>query len=137
MDVAGTALAVAGGAFAAGADLAADAQGRVVAATRSEIHIARTSGAAADTDIIVAGIALGDEVVDAIDLAASAGASLTTLPVVHSAGHVRTPVDTSAAPALLIVWRTPPRPVIARALAASTAADETVPVLLGVDARAY
>ena len=137
VDVAGTALAVAGGAFAAGADLAADAEGRVVAATRSELHVARTSGAAANTDINVAGIAPGDEVVDAINLGAAVGASLATLPVVHSAGKVRTPVDTSGGIILLILWRTPPRPIVARALAASTGADETVPVLLGVDARAY
>lgn len=132
VDVAGTALAVAGGAFAAGADLASDAEGRAVAATRSEIHITRTAGAAADTDIAVAGITTDDEVLGAY---ATDGSAVGTLAP-HSAGHVRSATATNGK-TLIILWRTPPRPVIARALAASSAADETVPVLLGVDARAY
>ena len=132
VDVAGTALAVTGGAFAAGADLASDGEGRAVAATRSEINITRTAGAAANTDIAVAGITTDDEVLGVV---ADNDIAIVT-PAVQSAGQVRTATNT-AGRTLHVLWRTPPRPVIARALAASSAADETVPVLLGVDARAY
>ena len=132
VDAAGIVLVATGGAVAVGDELAPDAQGRAVTALRPALHLDRVAGANANTDINVAGITVGDEVLDAY---LDNGAALAR-PAVHSDGNVRTATATTGR-TLFILWRSAPRPAAARALAAATSADQTIPALLGVDGRAY
>ena len=92
-----------------------------------------------------AAVAVGDELApDAQGRAVTAprpalhldnGAALER-PAVHSDGNVRTATATTGR-TLFILWRSAPRPAAARALAAASAADQTIPALLGVDGRTY
>ena len=127
VDVAGVVQAEAGAVLAADDLIMSDADGRAVPFVEPVIRHAVVDGAAASTDIAVAGIATTDTldaVVNLSDNDVPAGASIT------SDGNIQS-TDATSSDKLLVVWRRPSRPV-GRALAAATAAGKYVPVLLGL-----
>lgn len=125
VDVLGQTLVEAGGALDAGALFTPDADGRAVAAARSAIRQTVVNGAAANTDIPVAGLAVDDELLSVAATDASSVGDAT----IHSAGNIRCtmPLGTQK---LIVLWRKPPVPLAGRTLAAATAAGDFVPALL-------
>jgi len=126
VDVAGVVLAVAGAAIAADDWLESDAQGRAIPWSRPVINHAVVSGAAANADIAVTGITTEDT----LDAVVATDGTAVPGPTIHSDGNIRSTGGTTGKH-LLVVWRTPYRRPAARAVAAATAADDLVPVLLG------
>ena len=135
--LAGIAPVEAGGVFAAGAWLTANADGKAVAASVSApvLHTALVDGADADTDIAVADVLATDHLGAVIELAADGTALADRLASARSAitedGKIRTR-DSTAGKKLLVQWMRARVPVsaVGRALGAATAAGDLVPVLL-------
>ena len=129
VDVAGVSLVEAAGAIAADADLAPDADGRAAALPASRpIRQAVVPGAAAATDIAVAGIQVGDELLSI----AATDATAVANPTIHSDGNVRSS-SALAGKHLIVLWRPALMYRAGRALAAAAAAGDIIPVLLGVN----
>ena len=126
VDVSGVILVEAGAAIAADARVTPDADGRAV--TRAEPAVKRlvVDGAAANTNIAVAGIAVGDELLDVLAL----DGTEVTVPTIHAAGQIRSTANLTAKK-LLVIWRAPPGEDAGRALLAASAAGKFIPVLLG------
>lgn len=111
-----------GGAVARGDLLTSNADGKAVKAARSPIRSIVVDGAAANTDIAVTGIAVGDELLYAGALDGTAGIQALNLASIQSAGNIRLSVS-SAGKKLLVVWRGPAQGVIGRALQAGAPGD--------------
>ena len=135
--LAGIAPVEAGGVFSAGAWLTADADARAVAAAPPAPILASAivTGADANADIALAGIAATDRLAAVIELAADGTALADRLAgaraAITGAGVIRTK-DATAAKKLLVQWTRAPAPVsvIGRALGAASAAGDLVPVLI-------
>ena len=125
VDVAGVVPVTAGGAIAATGFVQSDAEGRAVPWSPPTVRHAVVNGAAANGNIAVAGIALGDT----LDAIVALDATAVAAPTIHAAGQVRSTTNL-AGKKLLVVWRKPWRKPAGRALAPAAAADDTVPVLL-------
>lgn len=126
VDAAGIVPVAAGAAIPADSWVESDAQGRAVPWSRPVIRHAVVDGAAANTDIAVAGIT--DE--DTLDAVVATDGTAVPGPAIHSDGNIRS-TGATAGKKLLVVWRTPYRRPAGRAVAAAVAADDLVPVLLG------
>lgn len=127
VDTAGVLLVETGGAIGVGETIAPDAQGRAVRAERAPLSMAVVDGAAADTDIAVAGIRATDDLVSVVALDGTAVPG----PSIDSDGNIQS-TGATAGKKLLVVWRGPERPVAGRALRASSAAGETIAALIGL-----
>lgn len=126
VDVAGVVQVTVGAAIAADDWVESDAQGRAVPWSRPVINHAVVDGAAANTNIAVAGIAQADT----LDAVVATDGTAVPGPTIHAAGQIRSTGATTGKK-LLVVWRTPYRRPAGRALAAVAATDVVVPVLLG------
>ena len=114
----------AGGAFAAGAQLASDEDGKAVAYVADAVRHAVVDGAAANADIAVAGITSTDR----LDAIVALDGTAVAAPTIHDAGKVRSTTNTTGKK-LLVVWRPAWRPPAGIALTAGVAGD-IVQVLL-------
>ena len=126
VDVAGVVLVEVGAAVALGALVGSDADGRATPWARPDIKHVVVDGAAANTNIAVGGITVADQ----LDAVVALDGTAVNAPTIHAAGQIRSTSNT-AGKKLLVVWRTSYRFPAARALAAATAAGDTIPVLLG------
>ena len=126
VDAAGVTLVEAGAAIAADTLVMSDADGRAVERPADPDRRAVVDGAAANTNIAVAGIAVTDELLDVLALDGAA----VTAPTIHAAGQIRSTANT-ANKKLLVIWRRPSE-VAGRALAAAGAAGDHLPVLVGL-----
>ncbi len=134
--LAGIADVEAGGAFAAGAWLASDADGRAVAAAppAPAVRSAVVDGADADADIAVEGVLAGDRLAAVVELAADGRNLVDRLAggkaSVAADGAIRTK-DSTAGKKLLALWtRGGAVQAVGRAFAASAGKGDVVPMLI-------
>ena len=118
----GTAAVEYGGAVARGDLLGSDADGKAVAAERSLIQSRVVDGAAANTNITVTGIAVGDDLLYAGALDGTAGLQNVAEASIHAADKIRL-TGASNNKKLLVLWRKPANGVIGRALVAGADGD--------------
>ena len=111
-----------GGAVGRGALLGSGADGKAVEAQRPAISSALADGAAADTDITVTGIAVGDELVGVVSLNGTSSSNLLSAASIHAADTIRI-TSSTASGKLLILWRTPAVSIIGRALVSGVEGD--------------
>ncbi len=131
--VAGIAGVVAGGAFAVGAMLTSDANGKAVAAVpaaadlRSEI----VNGAGSSADIAVADVTTADALGAVIELADDGRALVVRDAEITEDGKIQSATDTTGKKLLVLWTRASARAaVIGRALGSAAADGDVVPVLI-------
>ena len=122
VSVHGVAAVEYGGEVTRGALLGSGADGKAVTAERPKISSTVADGAAADSDITVNGIAVGDELIAVVSLDGSSSSDLLSTASIHAANTIRI-TSSTASGKLLVVWRKPAASVIGRALASGAAGD--------------
>jgi len=125
--LAGIAILEAGAAIPAGARVAAGADGKGVAAPRQSVFQQVVDGAAANADIAVTGLSVGDTLVSAIELA-SGYRDRTSASSIHAQGVLRVSAATNG-DKLLVSWQTPIGSV-GVALESATADGDLIRVLI-------
>ena len=111
-----------GGDVGRGALLGSGADGKAVEVQRPALSSALADGAAANTDIAVTGIAVGDELIGVVSLDGTSSSDLLSAASIHAADTIRI-TSSTASGKLLVVWRKPAASVIGRALVAGAAGD--------------
>ena len=114
-------------AIAAGDLIESAADGRATPWADPVSRHAVVDGAAANTDIAVAGILAADT----LDSIVALDGSAVPGPVIHSDGHIRSSGATGGKK-LLVVWHAPYRPPQGRALTAASGAGKTIIAAIGL-----
>ena len=110
-----------GGAIAYGDRVVAGADGKAHAAPAKDVYQALVAGAAANTDIAVAGILTTDVLVGAVELEGAAYTDELANTTIHSDGNIRVSSATNGNK-VLVTWRRPVR-TAGVALGAGVAGD--------------
>lgn len=127
--LAGIAAVEAGGAVARGARVTAGAGGKAAAAGRAALGAAVVDGAAANTDIAVAGPVKAGALAAVVELAGAASVDRTSAFEIRADGKLRGTAATDGKK-LLVVWRGPPVSVVGVALTAAAAEGDSIRVLI-------